>query len=81
MQFPAEEDMDKRSWQERGLDHSLPRELTADDTWLICGHCKYAENDGDIIDIGKNLMNICLDCPVFKLRESLEESAAEAACS
>ena len=81
MQFSAKEDMDKRPFRERLLDRTLPKPLTVNDTVLVCEKCKYSKVIGDTIDIEQHYLDICIHCPNFISRESLEEAEAEARMS
>ena len=81
MQFDAKEDKDKRPWHERLRDGTLPKPVTRDDTLLVCEQCKYSEVDGTSISLDKHFFDICVNCPNFQIRDSLEESEAEASCS
>ena len=81
MQFPAKEDPDKRAWHERLRDRTLPPQITLDDIADVCDACKYSEVDGDVIDLSKHYMDVCIYCQANQIRENIEECAAEARMS
>lgn len=81
MQFSAKEDMDKRPWFERIRDGTAPKALTVDDTAIVCEKCKYSKVVGDTIDIEEHFLDICIHCPNFQTRESIQEAEAEARMS
>ena len=55
----------------------VPR-LTEDDTWAVCGQCRFSEAKNGLVSIEAAYEKHCMDCPVHHYRECLAEQEAEA---
>ena len=73
MQFEAE----KGEWLENGL----VRPPSIEAMWFMCEHCKHSDVHDGIVDIEPALEKICVDCPVFNLREIMIEVEGESSVS
>lgn len=78
MKYKVEKDSDTRLWWERNREEL---EVSGDELSALCEECEFSKVNGNTIDRSGCFKEHCMDCPVQKMIESINELAAEAAMS
>ena len=71
----------KPTSRDKLLDYWQKCRVSKGDCALLCGECDYLETDSDGYISEDCYFKHCMDCPVNRTRESIEETEAEARCS